>query len=289
MGKNGLEPINYILTNLKNEYRFVCKELSRSPGGELKIVSEHGYTRYIQVTREGNLRNRKGISRDTKLIGKLAHKCFLEEKKARLAENIKLIESIAGQSLSINASDILSAMPARFDTIDKEIILSGRRSKYKWPIPSRDSNVFPRPAALTTGGLSPEEWAAMPYCENTSFPEFKTHLTSRGIACRSKSEVAILEKYDALHIPFHCDETMVFGHSSFAPDVVGARSDGMLIYHEHFGVQDADYRRKREWKMNLYDSVGIRPGKNLICTYDHEDGSINMELIDAQIRDMYML
>jgi len=284
---NSLDSLYLLQTKLKNEYRFVCKELSRCPQGELKIVEEHNYIRYIHTTHDGSVRKRTAISKNPKLIGKLAHKTYLEEKKARLAENIRLIDSILKKSRSLDVSDILAALPWRFHMLDSGIVINGSSSKYNWPFPIRNGSVPPRAAALTTGGLTPEEWGALPYCENTAFLERKTQLTSRGVACRSKSEVAILEKYDAFHIPYHYDEMVIFGNRAFAPDLIAARFDGTLAYHEHFGLSDPDYRRKSNWKMDLYDAEGIRPGKNLICTYDREDGSINMELIEAQIRDMF--
>ena len=285
----GLNSLYLLLTDLKKEYRLVSKQLSRSPEGKLMIVQDHGRTRYVQVTMKNGVRTLHGISRDQKAIEKLARKRFLEEKCKRLQKNIQLLESVAGKSYSIDAAEILAALPESFLLLDREKLLSGRGGSLPWPCPSRDEDLPFRTPELTTGSLTPEEWGTRPYRENTAFLEDKKHYTSRGIACRSKSEMAILEKYDALHIPYHYDETLRIGMYYLSPDLIGARADGVLIYQEHSGLHDEKYLRRRDRKTDLYDMAGIRLGENLIYTYDREDGSINMELIEAQIRDIYRL
>ena len=40
-------------------------------------------------------------------------------------------------------------------------------------------------------------------------------------------------------------------------------------------------------KLQAYISCSIIPGDNLIVTFDHDDGGINMELIMQLIKDKY--
>jgi hypothetical protein len=178
-------------------------------------------------------------------------------------------------------------MPASFSAIDPKTILTGSEHSGLWPNPSRDPGIEVRYPVTDTGGMTPEEWGALPYRENTSFCENKIHYSSRAIACRSKSEMAILELYDNLGIPFHYDETLQLSGEYVSPDFIGARSDGKLIYHEHFGLNDPEYIKRAARKTELYRNASIIQGKNLICTYDREDGSINLALIEAMIKDMY--
>ena len=283
----GLDSLYLLLTQLKREYRLVSKELSRCPEGELMIFHNHGYTKYAHVTKAQGIKHRHEIGKTPRLINRLAHKRFLEEKKQRLEDNIRIIEAASKQSKSMDTEEILAEMPKYFDTLDTEILINGRKSKLDWPHPSRDKDICPQKATLSTESLTPEEWGALPYCENTSYLDRKNQLAARGFICRSKSEAAIIGIYDSLRIPYHYDESMYFGNVLLSPDFVGARSDRALIYHEHFGLSDSDYRRNSLYKLNIYGSAGIMQGINLICTFEDEEGSINLELIEAQIRDIY--
>lgn len=284
---NHLTELHGLLSKLRFRQRIVRKELSRCPSGRLAVTHDHGYTSFIEVVYESGVRKRFGINKKPERVVKLARKAYLEEETKRLKKNIERIERMIDGTDSLEPADILRTLPANYEVLDREILFTGRKSGLTWPNPSRDPSVRPKRPALDTGALTPGEWGALPYCENTSFAEYKKHFTSRGVACRSKSEIAILEKYDSLGIPYHCDETIVIGNTTLAPDVVGARADGKLIYHEHFGLRDESYKRRNTWKLELYESAGIRLGDNLICTFDREDESLNMELVEAQIRDRY--
>ncbi len=180
-------------------------------------------------------------------------------------------------------------MPKHFDEIDRELLLTGQRIRLNWPHPSRDPNLRALWPPLDTGGLTPEEWAAQPYRENTKNLEHKINRTLRGVLCRSKSELNILDMYDDLRIPFHNDETHRVNGELISPDVTGARADRRLVYHEHLGRQDAGYLQHIAHKVGIYAHAGIFIGKNLLFTYDNEDGSIDLDLIRAQIMNIYGL
>ncbi len=274
-------------TELQKERRLVYKSLSRCPEGDLMVTVVNGKPKIFQVINVDGTKKRRGIGRDPELIGKLSHKALLKEKLRRIDINIRIAKRSAALSLSLEPEELLAAMPKHFDLLNEDIILTGRNGSTNWPHPSRDPNILALPPALTTGRLGPEEWAALPYCENTSHLKHKIHKGPHGILCRSKSEVLIVEIYYALNIPFHYDETISVGAYTRSPDFIGARPDGKLIYHEHAGRNDDDYMRDLVWKLKLYDSVGIRLGKNLILTFDNDDGSLDLDLIRAQLKAAY--
>ncbi len=286
---NELAELKIILSDLRMQYRSVSKQLSRCPDGHLMIVREGLYYKYYQTNHAGGRRERRGIGKDRMLISRLAHKSYLEEKRRRLEENIRILENAADHSCSLDDHEILQQLPRHFEQLQSVRILRGRDDGPDWPHPSRHPAVCPQRPRLDIGPMRPEEWASMPYAENTQFLENKIYLTSRGIACRSKSEIGVLDNYDRLQIPFHYDETFLIDGHRLSPDVVGVRSDGMLIYHEHCGRFEEGYKQRMAWKLSLYESVGICPGKNLILSFDHEDGSMNLALIREQIRDAYGL
>ena len=59
----------------------------------------------------------------------------------------------------------------------------------------------------------------------------------------------------------------------------------MLIYHEHAGLQTEEYLNDFSEKIQAYAACGILPGHNLIVTFDHDDGGINMDMIESLIKD----
>lgn len=73
---------------------------------------------------------------------------------------------------------------------------------------------------------------------------------------------------------------------TFHPDfTIMRKSDGRLIYWEHCGmVNDQRKIEAHKRKLAVYERNGIVPWKNLIVTYDNEDGGINARLIDAYIQ-----
>lgn len=93
-------------------------------------------------------------------------------------------------------------------------------------------------------------------------PEEKRHTTSRGLKVRSKSEVLITEM-----LP-----------------------DGRVFYWEHCGLMSLkEYREHQKWKMEVYEKAGIVPWKNLIVTYDDEDGNINVGIIESEIQNKLII
>ena len=199
------------------------------------------------------------------------------------------IECILNKSRALSPEAVIRALPRHFDYLNREYLITGKYEGFLWPNPTRDLRIPVLAPALETGGLSPEAWGALPYRENTAFLERKNQYSSRGIACRSKSEAGILQIYDEFRIPYHTDEHLIINGESLALDVTGARRDGCLIYHEHCGVNDSGYHMRSAHKLDLYERAGIVQGKNLLLTFDHDDSSIDLELIKMQIKDMYRL
>ena len=99
----------------------------------------------------------------------------------------------------------------------------------------------------------------------------------------------MFEIYDSLEIPFHYDEVVLIGGRQVSPDIIGARRDGTLIFHEHRGLFSDEYLARNDWKSGLYAAAGIIPGVNLIYTYDSPSGVINARLAREIIKDIYWL
>ena len=121
------------------------------------------------------------------------------------------------------------------------------------------------------------------FIQSTYKPEEKDQTTARGLKVRSKSEVIISEKLDIYDVPYRYEEIIYIGGRRYAPDFTILTPNG-LIYWEHCGrTHDPEYMRKHKWRIAAYESVGIVPWKNLIVTYDDEDGGIDSRIIESEI------
>lgn len=54
------------------------------------------------------------------------------------------------------------------------------------------------------------------------------------------------------------------------------------------GLHDSNYMNRHNWKMKMYDKAGILPWKNLLVTYDDEEGYLDTRIIDAEIINKLM-
>ncbi|MCR4805940.1 MAG: hypothetical protein K5981_09895, partial [Clostridia bacterium] len=261
--------IQALLSEMESEYERGNIELKQLPRGVLRIT-RNGPKRisFFREYQYEGVRKRKGIGLDEALIYQLAHKAYLQEKQRRLAANAEKLKNMRDGLESLESCDILQAMPRHFDLLDARRVISGEQLKTQdFPHPVFDGSILPERAGLDTGGLSLKDWAEKPYCANTKRMEHLVHRTSRGILCRSKSEVAILELYDRLGLVYHYDEVVEIDGYYRAPDFRFVRPDRKLIYHEHAGLLDEAYRDDLMDKLMIYRLAGIEQGKNLILTF----------------------
>ena len=279
--------IENMLAEISKMISLATKELNRSPRGRLSICKEKDGTRYFKLAyREGH-RIRKGIGKNEQMIYALAHKAYLQEHLSRLKHNNDILAACLRKMVDCDPSDIIAVLPDNYSLLDPAFIvrpelLGGNIFR---PCPSRDV----RPVALKTtiGDMSLWDWGRLPYCENTSYPEHKIHLASNGLFARSKSEVLLIEAYDRRSLPYHYDETVQIGSSWISPDFISAKRNGELVIHEHFGMDSEGYNERRRRKMDLYETAGFYQGRNLILTFDDENGAIDMRLVEAILDNVF--
>ena len=112
------------------------------------------------------------------------------------------------------------------------------------------------------------------------------HKTKRGELVRSKSEVIVANMLQEASVNYEYEKGLPLdGDGVKYPDftiTVAGRDEP--IYWEHCGMMsDADYRRRWDIKRAVYERHGIIEGKNLIVSYDEENGSIDSQKIAALI------
>jgi hypothetical protein len=146
----------------------------------------------------------------------------------------------------------------------------------------RLTNLFRAPNPIKVGDLFLEEHLI--------------HVTSRGEAVRSKSEVIIANLLHGKNIQYHYEHPLEIGGVTKYPDFTIEDDDlGITYYWEHCGMLvDPGYRKRWEEKKQWYAENGILPhesggGPNgtLIVSWDEPNGGISsqqiVELIDSVI------
>ena len=280
--------LELMLSALKGQRKTLNNELKRLPKGTLMISSNGKRLSIFNIGEPYSRSHPKGIGKDKELVAKLARKAYIMEQLRRINTDIALLEKLLKRNLPLDTKSLLKAMPKHFDALDsRKLIQPADHQAQPWPNPSRSASLLPRHVALFLEGMTPQEWAVLPYKENTKNLEHKIHRTNRGFYARSKSEVLITGEYDCRDLFYHYDEVIEIDGQYVSPDVIGLRSDGAFIFHEHLGLQDMSYSGEMIRKLITYRKGGIILGKNLFFTYDDESGGINMEMVRASIDAMF--
>lgn len=269
------------------QLRILSRSLKDAIYGKLMVTAEKGKPVYFRVTHENGKYKRKRITGREQIIYKLANKQYRTELKRRKEHNNKLFAGIAQRLLPEDPSSVMAALPKGFDKLDYSRVIDPNARRPDWPNPSRDPYVFPERARLTLEDETPEEWAAALYCENTKELRNKTHRSRRGICCRSKGEAMLLDLADDMGLRYRYDSTVLIDGREISPDLIIAREDGKLIYVEHHGWIDRESNdRWFLFKLDLYASIGILQGYNLLVTFDRSDTSCDTELIRRQLENI---
>lgn len=278
--------IQELLNEAAKENAIINKELRHLPSGTLQIWKQDGYTRFVQSYKRKQQVWRKGIGKNKALIYGLARKTYLKALQRRERHNVEVLKNIQKDLLPVETDAILADLPKHFSVLPEEAFFG----LFKGDIhPSEDLFLPLQEIALWLEYETPEEWGIKPYRVNSFHSEEKRIIMPDGLPVRSKSEAAIIERYRHFGIPFHYDELLTAEGRRISPDLRGARRDGKLIWHEHFGLMDDPvYRRKADEKLEFLKSLGIVPWDNMIVTYERPEGGINIRLVDELLKDMYM-
>lgn len=240
--------------------------LKTMPWGHLTKAKNNGKDRYYQTDYSNNTRMRKTVSTE-ELLAELLRKEFLAEKKTILEKQKTILE------------DALNHMP---ETCDEEQIINRILEKR---FPNADKDLIDQ---IRFGKTEKQSWMNAPYQQSDFKPELKRFNTSFGLKVRSKSELIIAELLHSLGVAFRYEEVLKIGNITYAPDFTIMRDDGSIIYWEHFGlIGNIGYYDRQLSKLRVFYGAGIVPWKNLIISYDDENGVIDaatvMNLIQTRI------
>lgn len=251
-----------LLDEMEKRYQKANEKYATCMPGALVRDSSTGKERLFHIIREDGVRKRRVITDNDHIIGELFRKKYIETELKLLSKDIKALKRFINIYDDFDADNIIANMPDRYSRISEKYICSDIACKH---------NLM--------------QWAEAPFEQSTYEPKEKIHKTSRGIKVRTKSEVIVAEKLDASGIPYRYEEMLYIESFSFAPDFTIMTENG-LWYWEHAGrVDNPSYIRRHKWKMNMYEKAGIFPWKNLIVTYDDENGALDSRIIAAEINN----
>lgn len=259
------QDLEHLLTDLQKRQDAVNKELMGCPTGVLMQAKRNGKTTFFQVTRKNGVRNRKGINKHPEIISHLVRKQYLQTELELLHKNIKALEQALMMFSDTTTENIMRNMPHKYLEISEEYFFQYKNAECK-------DKAY--------------DWARAPYNRSNYMADKKVHFTSQGLAVRSKSEVIIAEKLYEYNIPFRYEQVMNVGQYTFVPDFTILLHETDYFYWEHCGMTSNEkYMRHHRWKMDMYEVSGIVPWKNLIVTYDNEDGNIDTGIIESEIKN----
>ena len=115
------------------------------------------------------------------------------------------------------------------------------------------------------------------------------HRTVRGELVRSKSEVIIADCLHYNNLDYVYEPSVIIGGVEKRPDFIIRDEDtGDEWYWEHCGMMnDPKYVKRWQEKKKFYEMNGIKEGKNLIVTYDDENGGLDSSVIDKMIKNIF--
>lgn len=257
-----------IMSEIAVRKEIVIKQLSQSPKCDLLRSFNNGKPAVFEVThtKEGK-RVRKTITGDKDRQLAIAKRYALEYELGKLRKTELILQDALSMAADVGELGAQRFLMTTYDWIHKE-----------------DAE------KLCFGDSAADAWAAAPYEQTDYLADQRRIVTSTGLYVRSKSEALIAETLEKYHIPSRYEQVLNVGGALLVPDFTIRRGDGRLFYWEHEGLTNSrQYLTRQRRKEELYAGVGIVPWKNLIVTYDNEDGCIDLRIVEAEIRSKLLL
>ena len=245
----------------RNLLEFVDKAYNQMPEGNIARYSKRGKAYYYHTYKENGEYKRIYINNQPDMIRALCKKNYLKVERSMLVNNLRQLKKVEKNIYEISTDNVFELLPERLKVIPEEFFVSEE------------------------GGEKGENGNSEIYEISDYKPEGRTKRTSLGFCVRSKSEVIIAELLAECHIRFHYEEVLRINGQIFVPDFTILIADGRRVYWEHCGMPgNQEYMRHHKWKLKQYEEAGIVPWKNLIITYDTEEGDIDTGIILAEIK-----
>lgn len=246
-----LKNLEELLATYSEELRW-CR-----PGYMTRTITSKGSINYKEHVKEDDHYLSRGITRDKNAIYAHCRKRFLLESIKLLTNNIKGLKKLLRTYRSCHPLDIINCLPTTYADLPEEAFYYQKKKGKK-------------------------------QSDNPYHSENLRHTTIEGFKVRSKSELYIGAQLEKYKISYRYEEEVYLGDRRFFPDFIITNVwTNEPIYWEHCGmVNDEDYMSRHYERIITYAEYGIVPWKNLIVTYDDEEGNLNAIDIDLAIRGL---
>ncbi|MEI6131258.1 MAG: hypothetical protein WCQ41_00345 [Bacillota bacterium] len=237
------------------------KEMENMPAGGISRKNIKGNYYFYHNCRDslGNNHQKYLGKNEMELAEKLRRKAFLKKCMPILFSNIKMMEKFLLKYRPFFASDIIKGLVVPFES-------------QKYYAPSLKAKI--------------KAWINEPYERLEMKTDSLIHTSVGGIKMRSKSETIIADILEQNGIPYRYEAKLILGGKTYYPDftIIKPR-DGEILYWEHFGMMnDQNYAKRAENKLDVFSSFGLIPWQNCINTYDDINGSFNSSIVFNVIR-----
>ncbi len=243
--------------NWHKNLRDLCRKRIKSlPKGTLSMDMKNG-RKYYKIC--NNDSKRRVLASDP-LVEQIKERRFLEIMERDANNNVILLQDMAAKYMDVDPFKIRRELPKAYQGVSDSVISS-------------------------LGFLTLEEFHRKYQTDSQFHPENRRHTLSNGEKVRSRIELSIAEKYLAKGIEFVYEPLVHIGGEIVHPDfAVFIKSTGTVLFHEHVGnLSDEKYRQYFIWKMNLYVSNGILPFRDIVFTFENENGTLDMRRMEKMI------
>ena len=254
-----MDIIKTIDAELEAETKFLSsfnKDLKTAPQGRLSSCIKNGKPYYSQWY-PGDKPTAYLGKKDIDKINALKAKRFCQEAVKVFENNIPILGRAVRDLQPYTPDDIIARMPAGM-------------------------TAFPDECYNALDLLNAKHWEKTPYEASTEYPQDLIHRTHKGDIVRSKNEVNICDALLYYGIPYHYEQPLRLFGRDIHPDIVAySYYYRRLIYWEHAGLaSDMGYVHANMPKYLDYLQSGIVPWRNLIITFDDENGGLDSRIID---------
>lgn len=175
------ENLEKMRTNMQERIKFVRKEISGSSPGYLLKTKHDQRDEYIHMFYKKGRRVRKRVKPGSETAENLLRKMILEIELETLEKNYRHICSIAEKYIAFSTEFAIEQLPENLREDYRKILLTESKK--------------------TEAGVGPNQSDFM--------KEGRTHISSRGLSVRSKSELIIVEKLYEYGLAFRYEEVKV--------------------------------------------------------------------------------
>lgn len=255
-----------LLSDLEKRQEKAKAEYADCLMGTLNKENRKGKLKLFHVYENDGKRKRVVINDNEELLTALCRKRYLKEELDLIDKDIMALKRFIATYIQPTPETIINRLPDKYSNFPEDYFFNPRKAQ---------GETY----------ASKQRWATEPYEQSDYKPEQKVQLTSRGLRVRTKSEVVVAEMLDAAGITYRYEQMIYIEDFSFAPDFT-IMTDRGIFYWEHAGmIYDEEYWEHHKWKLSMYERAGIVPWRNLIVTYDNENGGLDTRIIRSEIEN----